>query len=164
MNTGQTIFSLAALSLLLTIITSMYRTFAYTDEDLLKSEIGITAVSLATSLIEVAQGKAFDKATDTSDVTSTNSLTAIASLGPETGEVDTTYNDFDDYNNYARVDSFPRSGKFYTNARVVYIDPASPNVASASRTWNKKLTVTVVSPTMQDTIKMEYIFSYWYFR
>jgi len=167
MNTGQTIFALAALSLLLTIVTSMYKTFSNTDKDLMKSEIGITAISLATSLIESAQGKAFDKATDTTDVSSLSVLTDPGSLGRETGELnaaDSTFNDFDDFNYYSRVDSFARSGKFYTTARVVYIDPAAPNTASASKTWNKKLTVTVVSPTMQDTIKMDYIFSYWYFR
>jgi hypothetical protein len=54
-------------------------------------------------------------------------------------------------------------GTFRIQGKVEYVNPSNPDVASAVRTWHKKLTVTVTSPDMKDTIRTRYIYSYWYF-
>jgi hypothetical protein len=161
---NQIFLTIGALVLLSTVILSMNKTFIQTEQDTMKSEIGITAVSLATSVIEEASGMAFDKATDTTSIASTTLLTPVASLGKEAGETYATFNDFDDFNNYDTTFALNRSGTFRVRATVVYVSAANPALASATPTWNKKMTVTVSSPTMTDTLKMDYVYSYFYFR
>lgn len=165
MNTGQTILTLGALALLSLIVLNMHANLGINNEIVIQSKLGVTAVSLASSLIEEASGKAFDKATDNDIVTSTSALTPVAQLGLETGEFfPDSVNDFDDYNNYNQTVSFERGGTFNIRCKVCYINPSNPEVAQSSPTWHKKLTITVTSGDMPDTIRTSYIFSYFYFR
>lgn len=161
---NQIFLSVGAMMLLSAIILTMNRSFIGTGQDTLKAEIGITAVSLATSVIEEASGMAFDNKTDTVTATSTATLTAAASLGPEAGQTYGAFNDFDDFNGYDTTYSLQRSGKFHIQATVTYVSPSTPNTVSATPTWDKKITVKVSSPSMEDTLKMEYVYSYFYFR
>ena len=120
-------------------------------------------------------------------------MTAPASLGREAGEtvgtVDTLittspysaaspgykssfrFNDIDDYNNYVRVVNTQRAEGFRVQASVNYANETNPEVVSASRTFCKKLRVTVTSPYfpqidkgsgvfVSDTLKMSYVFTY----
>ncbi|MBA4313616.1 MAG: hypothetical protein C0417_13405 [Chlorobiaceae bacterium] len=166
MNTGQTIFALFALALLGTVVVSMNRSLGNSNQVIIQAKLGVTAISIASSLVEEAQGKAFDKNTDEDIVTATTQLTPSAQLGLETGEFyPDSLNDFDDFNNLQRtITPDTLSGVFNISCRVYYIDPATPNVAQTSQTWHKKLNVQVTSPQMKDTVDAEYIFSYWYFR
>jgi hypothetical protein len=161
---NQIFLALGAMMLLSGIVLTMNNSFIGAGQDTLKAEIGITAVSLGTSVIEEASGMAFDNKTDTVTTNTTASLTAAASLGPENGQTYGTFNDFDDWNNYDTTYSLPRSGKFHVQATVTYVSPSAPNTVSATPTWDKKITVKVSSPSMQDTLKMEYVYSYFYFR
>jgi len=165
MNTGQTFITLGALVLLITTILNMHKNFGMNNQIVIQSKLGITAVSLASSLVEEASGKAFDQVTDEDAVSSTSSLTSVANLGLDPGEFfPDSVNDFDDYNNYNRTVSFDRGGTFNIRCKVDYINPANPEVAQSSRTWHKKLTITVTSGDLIDTIRARYIFSYFYFR
>ena len=161
---NQIFLTCGALVLLSTIILSMNKTFLRTEQDALKSEIGITGVSLATSVIEEASGMAFDKNTDTNTTLSTASLTPVVSLGPDGTEKYKSFNDFDDFNNFDTTFAMTRSGLFRVRASVFYVTPIDPTTASSSPTWHKKILVTVTSPSMEDTLKMDYIYSYFYFR
>ena len=172
MGTGQTILALGALALLSTSMLSLNRGYTSSSQSITQSKLGITAVSLATSIIEEASGKAFDQKTDTTTVTATSSLTAVSKLGRETGEFwPDSMTDFDDYNNLDTSKSFGDTvfarpyggGTFRIKASVVYVDPSTPTVTASSPTWCKKLTVTISSPQMVDTIKMQYLFTYWYY-
>lgn len=165
MNTGQVIITLGALALLGTTVFNLHKNLGMNNEIVIQSKLGVTAVSLASSLIEEASGKAFDQATDDDAVSSTSSLTPVSSLGLETGEFfPDSVNDFDDYNNYNQIVSFDRGGTFNIRCKVEYINPSNPEVAQSTCTWHKKLTVTVTSKDMRDTIRARYIFSYFYFR
>jgi hypothetical protein len=166
MNTGQTIFALGAFALLGTTILSLHRSLGNSNQVVIQSKLGVTAVSLASSIVEEASGKAFDKNTDEDIATLTSQLTSVVNLGLETGESypDST-NDFDDFNNLNRtISPDTLSGTFNIRCKVNYINPSTPDVAQSSPTWHKKLTISVTSPQMKDTVKAEYIFSYWYFR
>jgi hypothetical protein len=165
MNSGQMLFTIFALALLSTTVLSLHTSFSNTDQVVMKSKLGITATSLASSIIEEASGKAFDQVTDENIATLTSQLTAPGSLGVETGEFyPDSINDFDDFNNLTLTQSFAQGGTFNIKCKVEYIDPSNPDVASAIATWHKKLTVQVASSAMTDTMKMQFIFSYWYFR
>ncbi len=165
MNTGQMFITLCALALLGTILLNMHKNFGMNNQVIIQSKLGVTAVSLASSLIEEASGKAFDQATDDNAVSATSSLTASSSLGLETGEFfPDSVNDFDDYNNYNQTVSFDKGGTFNIRCKVNYINSANPEVALSSRSWHKKLSITISSTDMLDTIHAAYIFSYFYYR
>jgi len=172
MGTGQVMLSLGAMALLATATISMHKGYNASYQQVIQSKLGITAVSLASSIIEEANGKAFDQKTDTAAVTALGSLTPVASLGLDAGEFyPDSMTDFDDFNNLSIVKSFRDTvyakpyggGTFNITCKVVYVSPGNPDVISGTPTWDKKLTVTVSSPDMKDTIRQSYVFSYWYF-
>jgi hypothetical protein len=165
MNTGQMFITLGALALLGTILVTMHKNFGMNNQVIIQSKLGVTAVSLAESIVEEASGKAFDKATDDNAASATTSLTTVANLGLETGEYfPDSVNDFDDYNNYNKTVSFDKGGTFSLKCKISYINPTTPEVDQVNPTWHKKLSITVTSKDMIDTIRTEYIFSYFYFR
>jgi hypothetical protein len=171
MNTGQSLFTLAAMMLLTMIAMRVNGSLLQTQKYMQNSKFGVTAISLATSTIENANKLAFDEKTILNVVTATSGLTAVASLGPDAGETNpTNFDDFDDYNNYSYIDS-SLGIKFYIRCTVCYINPTTPNVAATSPTWHKKITVYVSSPSMRDTVlalkdtvTVSSVFSYWKFR
>lgn len=164
MNTGQTILTMGALMLFSTLMITMNTSYQTSGDLVIQSELGITASSLAISLIEEATAKAFDKSTDTAIAISTSNLTRPENLGPESGEVYPHFNDFDDYNNLNLTQNVDKVGNFNLKANVVYVEFSTPDSPAISPTWNKKIIVEVTSPDMIDTVKMDYVFSYWYFR
>jgi MSHA pilin protein MshD len=144
MNTGQMLVTLGALTLLTTLLLGINRGFSTSGSVLLQSKCGIAAVSLA--------------------VTKLASMNAPSALGPKSGEVYPNFNDFDDYNGFKDTVFSQLPDSLFVNCTVVYVDPANPNVTSTTQTWHKKLTVAVTSRSLKDTVKMNYIFSYWYYR
>jgi hypothetical protein len=164
MGTGQMFLTMGAMLLLSLVIIRTNNTFLTTGDVMLNTQFGVQAVSLATSMIEEATSKSFDNYTDTNYVTSTGGLTSKNNLGKESGEAYPDFNDFDDYNNLVKVDNTLPSATFTVRCKVCYINPSNPDVASSSVTWHKKITVTVSSRSMQDSVTLSSVFSYWFFR
>lgn len=166
MNTGQMIMTLGAMMLLATIMLRV-NTANLTNESIRDdAQFGVLATSIATSIIEEAQSKAFDEKTDTMNVTALTQLTSV--LGPETGETESTFDDFDDYNNFTKRDSSMPSSVFDINCQVVYVEPNNILGSTSNRTWNKKIIVNITRPVSADSsvlvLRTSSIFSYWYFR
>jgi len=166
MNTGQMIMTLGAMMLLSTIMLRV-NTANLTNESIRDdAQFGVLATSLATSIIEEAQSKAFDEKSDTMNVTALTQLTSV--LGPETGETEDTFDDFDDYNGFTKRDSTMPSAIFDISCQVVYVEPDNITGSTSNRTWNKKLIVTITRPVSADSsvlaLRTASIFSYWYFR
>lgn len=164
MNSGQLFLTIGGMFLLALLVLRMNTTFMSTGDVMYNTKYGVLAVSLGTSMIEEANSKSFDCSTDTNSVSSLAAITDPVSLGPEAGETLVTFNDFDDFNNYERVDSTMPSAVFTIRCKVGYINPASPDVFVSQKTWHKKIQVTVTSPSMQDTVRLSSVFSYWFFR
>ncbi len=164
MNTGQTILTIVAVVFLGANVISVNRTFMQHGVILQQTEIGLFGTSLATSLIEEAQGKAFDKNSLQDLLQSATDCTPVDSLGPEPGEKRDDWNDFDDYNNLRDTVRIKDVDTFCRWATVSYVDSTMPNVATSYRTFSKTLTVYVRGLASQDTIRMSYLFSYWSFR
>jgi hypothetical protein len=187
MNLGQTMLVVAAISILGILVLNANRTVLETNETQNQSEFGITAVSLATSLVEEANGKMFDEVIEDSTtlaLTDPSQLTASASLGKEAGEAYrsgvTDFDDFDDFDRLFLVYKSPldsaltpgSSGeitvpgireKYYVKCRVQYVASGNLDAVVTTRTWHKKITVTVsaASPTMKDTLVYPAVMSYW---
>jgi len=178
MNTGQSLFSIAALLMLSLTVLRVNNTILYSDVVLRDSKLGILAVSLATSLIEEANRKAFDAATADDGITDIDLLTSPSGLGPGSGETHEAFNDFDDYNEYVKLDTiftFINKGStavidttrkviFKDSCSVCYVEPDNIDGKIMAKTWHKKITIFVSSPSMIDTIKISKVFSYWNFR
>jgi hypothetical protein len=176
MNTGQTILTIVAIVLLGTNVVSVNRTFTQHGSVLQQTEIGLFGVSLATSLVEEAQGKAFDKYSLAGFLATEAECTPVDSLGPDAGEARAAYDDFDDFNwmtggptrdnTVVRADTIiiKDVDTFLRWSKVCYVDSTNPNLYRSFRTFNKKLTVYVWGKSTQDTLQMSYLFSYWSFR
>lgn len=176
-----------ALFLLGIIILSANTTFRENERVVTDSEFGIAAVSLATSLIEEAEGKAFDEACTDSGVTTLASLKPKSMFGPGPNEIyrtlDTSKSDYDDLSDFdgfsieyvndstkAKIAQYRGESKgfradYLLRSTVEYVvagnGSADLNNASLSRTWHKKLTVKVTSPSSSDTLNLSTIISYW---
>ena len=172
MNTGQSLFAIGALLLLSLTVLRVNNNILLTDSIMIDSKFGIIANSIATSLIESATEKFFDASTKEGPC-SQASLTYPPSY--EGGETDpSNFDDFDDFNNYTQTDTVS-SVVFYSRCRVFYVNPSPSNPTSldnvvSTRTWNKKLDVSVTWRQNDipigfsvDTVKQSTIYSYWYF-
>ena len=176
MNTGQMLITIGAIILLSVIILRTNTTVLSTNTVMVNSKVEVLAVSLATSFMEEATSKKFDEAVVSNAVHSPSQLSDV--LGPDYHEWYPFFDDIDDYNYFkdsVKIDRIEIGTndtlEFETHARVEYVSDSNPDVASGSKTFNKKLTVMVTSPGMydeqtnqQDTLTMSTIFSYWYFK
>lgn len=169
MGTGQMMITMGAMILLSIIILTVNSGYLTNNDMMLDSKFDILAVSLAVSIIEDANGLAFDEIT-TGGFTATNVL-MLSTLGKDVGEYyvsrdSNNFNDFDDYKDLSITynDSSLQSAIFNINTNVGYISDSNPSVFVNYKTWYKKLDVYVTSQSMTDTIKMSTVLSYFYFR
>lgn len=167
MNTGQTILTIGAMMLLGSVMLTLNRGFIQYGTIMNESEIGIYAISIATSIVEEASGQNYDEVTVNDAVTSVNSLTST--LGPESGESTSpvttqNFDDFDDYNNLDMWIVISGVDSFNVRANVYYIEPTAPTVNLTSKEFHKRLDVRVIPRSSRDTIRTSYIFSYFNFR
>jgi len=165
MNTGQTMITLLAMMMLTLLSVRINSSILQTQISMQNSKFGLASISLATSVIENANKLSFDEVTLENAIVNTSPLTAINTLGKDAGEnTPSQFDDFDDYNNYEYDERTLASAYYHISCRVCYVNPTTPNVAATSQTFHKKLTVSVSSVSMQDTVRINTIFSYWYFR
>lgn len=162
MNTGQMLLTVGALILLSSMVLRFNRSILTSDEVMYNSKFNVLASSLCTSLIEEARGKAYDENTDGNAISKVDELSNT--LGPEFGETYANYNDFDDFDGFVKVDSTMPSAIFYVTSKVTYIEATNPIKITAKKTWHKMITVTVMSSSMKDPVKMSSTYSYWFFR
>ncbi|MHA2100548.1 MAG: hypothetical protein ACW99A_17880 [Candidatus Kariarchaeaceae archaeon] len=163
MNTGQSLFSVGALLLLSLSILRVNNSILTTDTIMQDSKLGVLGISLATSIIEEANRKAFDAASTEDAVDNVGNLTPPYSLGPGGGETPENYNDFDDYNGYTKLDTI-NTIDYKLNCSVNYVTPTNVDGISSVTTWHKKITVLISSSFMNDTLSFSSVYSYWHFR
>ena len=164
MSNTQSLVSIGALLLFSITALKVNNRILTTDEMMQNSKFGVLGLSLATSMIEEASNKAFDLATVEDGIIDVELLTSPYSLGPAPGELPENYNDFDDYHGYTKHVSNIPSAEFDINCVVQYVDPGNISSFVMQKTWHKKITVKVSSPSMTDTIRVAKVFSYWNFR
>jgi hypothetical protein len=186
MGTGQMLLSIMALILFGTTILSVNRNNLNQGVILRQTELGIYAVSLATSYVQKASGMDYDEKTVGGLVYITipmpqppsipvATLTASGSLGVDAGETqnfDNTFDDFDDYKNFLKDTTIAGVDKFHVAADVYYVNQTPPYAkVTANTTWLKKIDIKVNNTidrkyftgetAATDTIKMSYILSFY---
>lgn len=165
MNTGETLITLGALTLLLIVIINMNKTLNTTDTYLNETRFGLEKIALATSLIEEISQYPFDEASwDTVKIEKVPAdFTAAADLGPESDEtVDTLYDDVDDFDDYSRVVS-TQQNSYNIECNVNYVADGAPNTDITTQSFFKKITVSVYNPQFSDTTTIAYIHGFWFF-
>ena len=166
MGTGQMLLTIGAIVILGGVILSVNRNIDNTGSILLHSNVGIQEVSIATSIMDQAEGLPFDQNTDTVSVTSTSALTPANALGQENGD-STDLDDFDDFNglnNMGRLETDTLGGNiFHILTRVCYVNRSDLMADAGTQTWNKRLDVWVWNSQTTDTVKMNTVYSYWPF-
>ena len=164
MNSGHMLLSMGAMMLLSTILLGVNSNILNTGSTLDQTKFGILATSLGTSIIEEANSKSFDVVTNGDAINDVNLLTPSTGLGPAMGEVYPNYNDFDDFNGFARTVLNMPSAVFKESCSVHYVLDTNPAITTTNKTWHKRIDVFVSSPSMRDTLKLSSVCSYWYFR
>ncbi len=124
-----------------------------------ENKVSLTAFSLADDMIEVIKEKSFDETTIQFPTTNINSLTPVASLGPETGETIDTFDDVDDFNGYSKLISAPHAEDYTISCKIEYVDGDDPDEVNSSPTFDKKATITVTSPYLRYPLSLSYIFT-----
>ncbi|MGD1044744.1 MAG: hypothetical protein ABR936_05375 [Bacteroidota bacterium] len=182
MNTGQTMLTIVALLLLGTTALTVNSNNLNQGTILRQTEIGMYAIGLATSYFEKASNLDFDEnSTLDSIVINRNqlSITLGTDGGTEQANVDSTFNDFDDYNNYDFSNPITNIDVFRVKIQVYYIAETPPYAkvnapyTTATTTWYKQMDLQVIPTASRqaiegggatagvDTIKMSYIYSYY---
>jgi hypothetical protein len=177
MGTGQMMVTMGAMILLSIIILSINNGYLINNEVMLNAKFDLLAVSLAISVLEDANGLAFDAKTIGGNTVTDVSL--LSSIGPGASEYyisrdSNNFNDFDDYNDLhiEYDDSTLRSAIYVIDCKVGYISDSNPDVFVGYKTWLKKLDIKLYrkpdinesSELIRDTIKMSTVMSYFYFR
>lgn len=158
------LLTIGAMLLLSTLMLRVNTTNLTTDSIRAEAQYGVLATSIITSIMEEAKSLAFDEATDSNSVNTLNDLTSSSNLGPDPGETYDTFNDFDDFNGFTKVDSTMPSAFFNIGCEVDYVSSSNLLGKSSLATWHKRITVTVSSDYMPDTLIQSTVYSYWFFR
>jgi hypothetical protein len=165
MSTGQTLLTVGALVLFSFIILNGNRILSENNDLMNYTRFQLEAIALATSVIEEACQLPFDEVSwDSSKIEKkVSDFTNVGSLGKDSGESGyQTFDDFDDFHKYADAES--TSQNIYNVAcEVCYVSDSNPDVALSNRSYFKKLTVQITSPSLDDTLNVSYVHGYWYF-
>ena len=128
----------------------------------LQSEFEITGISILQETISEVGLKAFDEASVGSIPAAIPSdFTAASSLGPETGETDSSmYNDIDDYNGLSTT-GITLAGMTYTITREVgYVSISDLVTLSSTRSTMKRMNLTLTSDYLSNELNLSYVYSY----
>jgi hypothetical protein len=182
MNTGQMILAMGALVLLSATVLTVNSSNLSQGTILRQTELGIYAVSLATSYIQRARTMDFDELTVGGALLARTPAPGVGvlstTLGPDAGEIlnaDSTYDDFDDYNGFVIVDTVANVDNFGVRADVYYVSMVQPYPQVAGPTWLKQIDIQVRSTVSRkvfedpkavgdagvDVIRLSYIYSYY---
>ena len=165
MNTGQTMITFGAMILLTIVILNMNRTISNGEDYLNQTRFGLEAIAITTSMIEEISQLPFDEESlDTMKVEKVvTDFTYANSLGPDAGETGPYYfDDVDDFKNFTKAET-TQQNIYQVFCDVNYVTEANPGVPVNTRTFFKKISISVVTPLYNDTTTMDYIHGFWYF-
>jgi hypothetical protein len=176
MHTGQILFTIGALGLLTLAILNLNRSINENDINLAQNRYRLEALSLINSYIEQATSLYFDEVTtDTLHEKTLANMSHV--LQTETNDSG-IFDDFDDYNNLVKIDTGLSGVEYRIMFRVEYVQLHGDSlVPSGNREWHKLMTVSVTdnypgepllyrnfgSDKVRDTLRVQYLNSYWYY-
>lgn len=160
MSSNQSLFSLGALLLFSLISLRFNSTMLENTTVEVENKVYLTAFSLADDLIEEMKQKAFDAATIKFPTTDPSVLTSPYSLGHGDWEVYPNYNDIDDFNDFTRQVTAPHAENYLVSCEVYYVDADNPDQKVMTKTFYKRVRVTVANPYMRTAVILSMIFTH----
>jgi len=88
-------------------------------------------------------------------------LTATASFGPGWWESYPNFNDVDDYHRMTKSIDTPRLGTFKAYTEVCYVNETNPNYVITSKSWMKRIKVTIQHGRLPKPVVLYYYISYY---
>ena len=163
MQMGNTLFTLGGLILISIFTLSLNTSIVDNQAVLYQSEEVLEAIALAQRYIEEAEALRFD---EIANATIPTSFTHASNLGADAGEYYSNYDDLDDFNGFSTTLT---SGTIHytVNISVGYVLDSNLDLPISTRTYNKKMVVTVTSPVLKvlptQAIVLKRLFAYHYF-
>ena len=161
MNSGNQLLSIAAIFLLQLLLVNANK---HNIERMLLKNTNtavIAASSVAQSMIEEIQQKAFDENTISKSVLNDADLTDLSYLGPDTGELNNTqFDDVDDYDGYVTEDSLENIGKFQISVQVDYRINMHTEQSSSKPSFVKVVTVSVDNFSLATPLQYHQVIAY----
>ena len=131
---------------------------------LYQSEHILNALAIAQKYIEEAEALRFD---ENKAGTIPSSFTYASKLGPDSGEQYPFFDDLDDFNGFAYLDTLSGNISYTINISVDYVTLNNPDNATSTRTYFKRMIVKVSSPFLKEidsrTVELKKLFGYHYF-
>lgn len=170
---GQTMITTAFLSLLVLSAITVNRMLIDSKESEYKTTAYSEAIDIAHDLLLEATSRKFDEKAKTTDPQKVSEFTSSTALGAEGSEekvnktVDTApfqslakFDDVDDYHGYIRAVDGSTISDFTVSATVYYVNVTSPHAATTSRTYMKRIVVTVTHPLYLDSFTLSRYVAY----
>jgi hypothetical protein len=141
------------------------------SEALQRLELEHTAIAIAQQFIEEAKSKRFDEVSSSIPPSAMpGGFNHWNSLGHGPTESYPNFDDVDDYHNLTRTvyvngasfDPAATSGvPFTVSIQVHYVNDSNPDLAVSQRTFFKRMTVTVSSSYIPNSVAVKHVFSYY---
>lgn len=162
MNTGQMMLVIGGFTLLSVLVLNINGVISGAISVGLEMEATLNAVSLGQSLMDEIMRKDFDERSINTRVYTPSGMTAVSNLGKDSGELltnpdtlnlsRTVLDDIDDYHGYRRKSWNDRLGWYTLDVRVEYADELEPDNTSSSRTFAKRVTISVSNQYLPKSI------------
>ncbi len=158
---NQMMLSIAGMIFLSMLILNVHSSTTDKLIILYSNEAVIEATGIAQAVFEEIQTKAFDENTVSDAAKERNLLTPVGSLGKDSSEVVyTDFDDVDDYNGLSITDSANVMGKFELAVLVYYVDETSPYDSSGTRTFIKRVDISIANVSLPTTLTFKKLISY----
>jgi hypothetical protein len=161
MNSGNQLLSIAGIFLLQLLLVNANKHNIERMQLKNTNTAVIAASSVAQSMIEEIQQKAFDENTVSKSVLNDAELSGLSNLGPDTGELNNTqFDDIDDYNGYVTEDSLENIGKFQVSVKVNYRINMHTDQLSSKPSFVKVITVSVNNFSLSKPLRYYQVIAY----
>ena len=158
---NQMMLSIAAMIFLSMLILNVHSSTTDKLIILYSNEAVIEATGIVQAVFEEIQTKAFDENTISYVAKERNLLTPLGSLGKDSSEVVyTDFDDIDDYSGLSITDSANVMGEFELDVLVYYVDETSPYDSSGTRTYIKRVDVSITNESLPTTLTFKKLISY----
>jgi hypothetical protein len=161
MNSGNQLLSIAAIFLLQLLLMNANKHNIERMQLKNTNTAVIAASSVAQSMIEEIQQKAFDENTVSKSVLNDADLTDLSNLGTDTGELSNTqFDDIDDYHGYVTEDSLENIGKFQVSVEVNYRINMHTDQLSIKPSFVKLISISVDNFSLSKPLKYYQVIAY----
>ena len=161
MTGNQMMLSIVAMIFLSMLILNVHSSTSDKLIILYSNESVIEATGIVQAVFEEIQTKAFDEATTTSAAKERDLLTAVSSLGKETGEVlYSDFDDIDDYDEYEVTDTANVMGTFELAVLVRYVEETAPYDTTNTRTYMKRVDISITNESLPTILTFNKLISY----